>query len=152
MDTPFPIITLMANHINNNDEVKIITIVAKNSAIKTNAESNYQQFCRDANVLLDRKNIKLEFIEISMSNVSKSDSHRLLFQDIVNNLEDDDEIYTDITYGFKSTPIVIFSALNFSYKTKQNVDVRNIIYGNLYNGTREIKPEIFDITSLFISS
>ena len=78
--------------------------------------------------------------------------HQNLYKSIVSALQDEDEIYADITYGFKYNPIVIFAAINHAYQTKAGVDVQEICYGNLYTGEpveQDPNPEYFDVTSLF---
>ena len=98
---------------------------------------------------MNNRQASVEFREIAVSDRSNSDSHRLLFQELKKHIQEGDEVYADITYGFKSNPIVIFAALNQAYQLMDDVNIQEIIYGNLYNGTAEPEPELFEVTSLF---
>lgn len=149
LPTAFPISNLIAEYVKPEEENVVMTIVTKSEKTDTYAVENYNKFCQEVEDIAASKGAEVKMVEIEMSNIAKSDSHMDLFQKLIGSFNDDDIIYTDITYGFKSTPIVIFSVLNYLYKTKKNIDIKHIIYGHLYDGTQERNPEIFDITSLF---
>ncbi len=146
--TAFPITILLENNCQKGDEAAMLTIVTEGGGDNI-AEANYGDFRRQVLAIAERQGIRLELIKVGMSARSNSDSHRRLYAALLEKLQDGDEIHADITYGFKSTPIVIFAAMNQAYQLKPDIDVAEIMYGNLYNGSREKTPELFDVTSLF---
>lgn len=146
--TAFPITILLENNCQEGDEVTLLTIVTESEGGNI-ASENYIKFCEHVRAIAKAKRVNVELVKIPMSARSNSESHRKLYKALLNELKSGDEIHADITYGFKSTPIVIFAALNQSYQLNDNVDVAEIMYGNLYNGSSEKTPELFDVTSLF---
>lgn len=145
--TAFPITISLKNNCQPGDEVAFITIVTHSEG--NLAVENYHKFCEQAGSICREKGARAEFIELAVPARIEAASPRRLYKEIVAKLQDNDEIYADITYGFKYNPIVIFAALNNAYQVRENVDIKEICYGNLYNGSAEIKPEYFDVTSLF---
>lgn len=145
--TAFPITISLENNCQPGDEVAFITVVTHSEG--NLAVENYRKFCQQAGGICQAKGAKAEFIELAVPARIEAGSPRRLYKEIVAKLQDNDEIYADITYGFKYNPIVIFAALNNAYQVRENVDIKEICYGNLYNGSAEIKPEYFDVTSLF---
>ena len=73
-----------------------------------------------------------------------------LFEDILNAIDDNETLYTCITFGTKPMPMMLFMALNYAYKVKMNVEIGAIIYGSFYSGTREAL--IYDLTALFYTN
>lgn len=149
--TAFPITISLENNCNKGDKILIITLVT-HSKEKNIAEDNYVAFCQQVNDMTKELSAEVEFKEIPIPTRIEKNTHQQLYKNIISALQDDDEIYADITYGFKYNPIVIFTALNHAYQTKNGVDVQEICYGNLYTGEpvrQEPDPELFDVTSLF---
>ena len=52
-----------------------------------------------------------------------------IFNQIIDNIEDDDELYFDITHGFRFLPMLALVALDYASIVKHNVKVRGIYYG-----------------------
>ena len=148
LETANPITISIENNCNSGDEILFLTIVS-HGEYKNDAEINYSKYCDQVHKLLQDMDVKCEFVEIQVSAKLTPHSHRDLYKKIIGYLHDDDEIYADITYGFKYNSIVIFTALNYAYQSLNDVDIKEICYGNLYTGDKELKPEYYDITSLF---
>ena len=149
--TAYPITIPLENNCGKGDKVVMLTIVTHTEE-KNISEDNYKNFCHQVRGIAGELEAEVEFVEIPMTPGVRQDSPNKLYKSIISALQDDDEIYADITYGFKYNPIVIFAALNYTYQTKSGVDIQEICYGNLYDGTpvkQEPKPELFDVTSLF---
>jgi len=144
--TAFPITILLENNCQKGEEATMLTVVAEGGDL---AEANYEEFRRQVQVITERQGIRIEFIKVGMQARSSYDSHCRLYAALLEKLQDGDEIYADITYGFRATPIVIFAAMNRAFHFKQDIDVAEILYGNLYNGSYEKTPELFDATLLF---
>ena len=149
--TAYPITIPFENNCSKGDDVVMLTIVTHTEE-KNISEDNYIRFSNQIKELAEKIGVNVELLEIPMSPVIQQGSAQKLYKNLISALNDDDEIYADITYGFKYTPIVIFAALNYAYQTKTGVDIQEICYGNLFDGTpvkQEPKPELFDVTSLF---
>ena len=149
--TAYPITIPFENNCSKGDKALILTIVT-HTAEKNIAEVNYVTFTNQVKELAQKIGVDVDFWEIPVSPAVNHKAPQKLYKSLISVLKDDDEIYADITYGFKYNPIVIFAALNYAYQTKSGVDIQEICYGNLYDGTplkQNPKPELFDVTSLF---
>ncbi|MEG1474207.1 MAG: TM1812 family CRISPR-associated protein [Longicatena sp.] len=73
-----------------------------------------------------------------------------IFKAIYQKFEEDDEIYFDITFGMKPTPMAVLVACNFAKKFVKGVRIRKLIY-TLYDFTKDENyvHKIIDVTSLF---
>ena len=81
-----------------------------------------------------------------------SDIVQSRFRQIVGTLENECEIYADITYKTKTLTPVIFYALGFAEKFF-DADIKNIVYGKaVFDKEKKAIPgasEIFDVTALY---
>ena len=149
--TAYPITISFENNCSKGDKALMLTIVT-HTAERNIAEINYVTFTNQVKELAQKIGVDVEFLEIPVSPAVNHNAPQKLYKSLISVLKEDDEIYADITYGFKYNPIVIFAALNYAYQTKSGVDIQEICYGNLYDGTplkQDPKPELFDVTSLF---
>ena len=147
--TGYPITVVMENRLNKGEEATVISIIAHSDGEVNQSEKNYALFKQQVGELEKTKGVKINYVEISMGDRPTSASHRELLNALQEQLQDGDEVFADITYGFKSNPVVIFAALSQAYQLKDEIDIKEIIYGNLYNGKETKTPEILEITSLF---
>lgn len=74
------------------------------------------------------------------------------FDFIVSEVEENDEIVLDITHGFRSIPMIVFSVADYLRKTK-SVVIRYILYGAYDAGSAESpggirRALVFDLTPL----
>lgn len=75
-----------------------------------------------------------------------------IFNSIVSEVKENDEIVLDITHGFRSIPMVVFSVADYLRKTK-SVVIRYILYGAYEAGSAESpdgikRVPVFDLTPL----
>lgn len=68
-----------------------------------------------------------------------------IFDLIFKHLDTDDVIIFDITHGFRSTPMLMMTLINYA-KLLKNISVRGIYYGAFVRGSKQ--NPIIDITSL----
>lgn len=75
-----------------------------------------------------------------------------VFQAVFQHIEDGDELYFDITFGFRSLPMLGIVLLDYA-RTLRQVEVRKIFYGNFEAGRVRQKPgqlveaPVLDLTS-----
>ncbi len=141
----FPINALLSNISKADEEIEII-LLAKETQDKF-VDNNISIFKSELVSLgvkskIDYKLIVTPFIEDKKTN-------DYLLEKIVNSVEDNSEIYCDVTYGPKSLPIIMFAALRFLEKNC-GCDVQNIVYGKVDFSKDGLKnPEICDLMSLY---
>lgn len=69
-----------------------------------------------------------------------------IFKRVFDKIEKDDELYFDLTHGFRYLPMLILVLGNYS-KFLKNVKIMSITYGNFESRQNDVAP-IIDITSL----
>ena len=143
--------TVIANTVEKDDNVKLIILELqrKSGAIKDNTVC-YQKDLEKiksncAATIEEPKIIPLPF------NESKS-TFESAFSELIEELEDEAEIYVDITFGAKTTSLLLLSFLQFAEKFF-NCSVKMIVYVQRDFDENE-KPiigseSIYDVTSLF---
>lgn len=95
---------------------------------------------------------KYELIDITIPETQQKDFLMDLFRDLTGALEEDCTVYADATFGTKTYPLVLFSALNYAVKIKE-CEVERIIYQEQKRDKithKAISTKIYDVTSLFL--
>lgn len=94
--------------------------------------------------IFDSKNIVYK--ELSLSDGKNEQEMWLNFEAIFDVLEENDEVYVDVTHSFRSIPIIMMSVLNYA-KFIKNISIKAIYYGAFDAKVDGVAP-IFDL-SLF---
>lgn len=143
-----PIDAVLAKTLQKGDDVEIIQIKTESRDTEANSEKQKQEL--DSINKNIGANIHYAFVESPFKETS--DIVELRFKQIVEKLEDDCEIYADMTYGPKTLIPVLFYALSFAEKFF-NADIKHIIYGKIVHDdnkkTLENTAELYDVTPLF---
>lgn len=95
---------------------------------------------------------KYELIDITIPETQQKNFLMDLFRDLTGALEEDCTVYADATFGTKTYPLVLFSALNYAVKIKE-CEVERIIYQEQKRDKithKAISTKIYDVTSLFL--
>jgi len=148
----FPINSVLARVLRKNDDVKVVLL--KKNDVEGNSDINAGEYMKELNGINRNIGAKIEYKIIDTPFEETKDTHEFLLKAIVNELENQAEIYSDITYGPKPLPIVLFSALNFAEKFFK-CDIKNIVYGkvdfvsNAQGITEPKNPVLFDVTPLY---
>lgn len=152
----YPINAVLAEKLSKDDEVKVVLLktTAENDTKKQWIERNIQDYkdelnaCNTAGAKINYVILETEFDE----------SQRVLekrYKLMAEQLEEDCEIYADITFGIRTVPIVLIGVLNFAEKFF-NADIKSIVYGKVEfvddgkgGDQKIISPEIFDVTGIY---
>lgn len=157
----FPLSYIVDNNVNENDDVVIVTAVEQGKDGKVNnAIENYKKYRTEIENILKERNINISFEEIPLTTDFDSLTFNRFFKEISSLINDNDQLYVDVTFGMKPYSISMFVAVAYAEKAARNVDVDTIIYAQKYSGfsknkTAEEKAKnpsksrIYDITGLF---
>lgn len=143
-----PIDSVLAKTLKKDDDVKVVQILTDGASAEENAALQKKEL---ENI---NSNIgsKLEFIKITSPFKETSDIIEMRFKQIVATLEEDCEIFADMTYGPKTLVPVLFYALSFAEKFF-DADIKQIVYGKIiHNKAKETittSAELYDVTPLF---
>jgi hypothetical protein len=144
----FPVNGVLAGALTNGDEVKVVLL--KKDDIAGNSGRNVGRYISE----LDRINAgigaKIEYKVLTAPNDEGRKMQENMLRDIVGELTEGAHIYADITYGMKSLPIIVFSALSFAEKFFK-AEIKSIVYGKVDfdKDDKPINHELFDMTALF---
>ena len=76
-------------------------------------------------------------------------NHELRLKQMIDKIEDNSQLFADITYGPKPFPMVLMCVLSFAEKLL-NCDVKSVVYGKVnFTGENITNPELYDVTSLY---
>lgn len=144
IETRYPIIVAIKNSVRKGENISVAIIAANEHQ---NVGKNKELFCEELDALKANIGFEYELKEIPTTTAETPEKHLELFEEIISIFEENDEIYADITYGTKPTPIVMMMALSYAYEMCSNTDVKAVIYGAKNHVTS--KTEIFDESCLF---
>ncbi len=143
----YPVNSFLSQTVTKEDELKYILLIKDDGKpyYKKNAEycrNEIEKICKDTGA-------KAEFSEIVSTFSQEKDNHEQLMSRIVDEIEFGAHIMTDITYGPKDLPIVVFYALSFAEKfLKCSID--NIVYGQAeYEDNKVVDSRICDMIPLY---
>lgn len=155
-ETRFPIIHAIYNSAKPDDVIEVNAIIIRRGeaadCCNEYVEVNYGYLVDELTELKNRGIFK----DFRINRIITEDDEGIhtqlkLFTDIVSHIGDNDELHACITYGTKPTPIIMFTALNYGYKLKNNTHVENIIYGRYVHG-HPGNSKIYDVTALFYTN
>ena len=138
IETRFPVMILIRNTAVRGETIAVNIVVADNNEY---IESNRQLFIVELEKIKNDVGFDYELTEIRTSMEETADKQLALFGSIIASVNENDELYADVTYGAKPTPMVIMMVLNYAYDLCKNTTVESVIYGN--------DNEVYEITSLF---
>ena len=95
--------------------------------------------------VLSGMDIKAKVCPVSIPDGNNTDGLWAIFDIVFNMLEDGDEVYFDLTHGFRYLPMLVLVLGNYS-KFLKHIKVRSITYGN-YEG-RDLETGYAPITDL----
>lgn len=157
----FPMTYLIDDKVKANDEIVIITAIQQDSGNNVNnATVNYKKYKAEVEKILQERNVNFKFEEIMLTENFDSLTFNKFFKQVAVLINDNDQLFVDVTFGMKTYCISLFVAVAYAEKAARNVDVDTVIYAQKYSGfsrakTAEEKAKdpsksrIYDITGLF---
>jgi hypothetical protein len=141
----YPVSAFFEKKITANDEVKVILLVKKDEF--ENYKKNVSDCINELSGVADKLGAKIDFKTIYTEFNEEQLTHAQLLLDIVEEFEKNAHIVSDITFGPKDLPVVLFTALNFAEKFF-NCEIDNIVYvfGHAKIGDI-VKVKITDVSS-----
>jgi len=144
----FPINGVLARMLKKDDDVKVVLL--KKEDIDGNSDRNIVEYKKELDLINSGLGAKIEYKILSTPHDESREIQEKLFKEILNEFEEGAAVYSDITYGTKSLPIIMFSALNFAERFFK-AEIKNIVYGKVDFGkdNKPYNPELFDMSALF---
>lgn len=149
-----PILNVINNCTTKGEEIEVIFLVGDNENIRKNLEIVEQSL----DELVTERELKCRKIYIEYPDSDDISVMLELYGKLIRLCEDNDEIYSCITFGTKPVPLVQMMAMRYAYHAKKNVFIGMIVYGKAHGKMKEINgirkyvtdnAEIYDMTSMF---
>ena len=129
----------------------ILSVVKKGEKFNVVAVDSYE------NIALLREELREYFGDLfTMKVVNAHFEHEReeqvhTFMSIYETFEENDDVYFDITFGLKPTPLTVFVSCNYAQKFIPGLKIRDVVYAHYKFGMDEdyVHP-IVDITRLFL--
>lgn len=140
----FPITRLIRATMRPGDQASVVTVRQVNDAQNANFDNLKEELTR----LLGT----YQLTDITIPETQKKDFLMDLFRQLIDTMEEDCTVYADATFGTKTYPLVMFTALNYGVKIKE-CEVDRIIYQEQKRDKathKAVSTTIYDITSLFL--
>jgi len=144
--THFPAIPFLEWNVYGSEDVKLVTI-------RTDDDNdfsilNYQTFKEELKDLSNRLGAEIIIDQdIVIPHEETKEKQLSTLKQICECYEEDTDIYMELTYGTKVTPIALFSSLNYAEKVK-HCQIKSIIYGKFPHNGSSI-GEIYDVRCLY---
>lgn len=140
----YPVIAMIRGYVNDGEEIKLYAIGDQKNE---NYACNFQFLKDDLSAIMGERSFKCEIVEIDRSEEEYAVDHLKTYSDLLNQIDENDDLYVCITYGTKPTPIIEMMVLQTAYSLKDDISIGCVAYGKYNHRTKESK--VFDITALF---
>ena len=142
--TKFPAIPLINAHLEAGDAIEVITVTYDIPECHRNLallNDEIEKVCNDKGATY-----RLDSIVVPFDDSIKAILN--VYQELIARVDDGDDLYADITYGSKPMPIVLTMALQYAYRTKANVSIECVVYGQISHHRETKDARIYDVTAL----
>ena len=104
--------------------------------------------CEGLQTRLRKMQLPIEIQTIShLPHGNNEDEIWKIFEDVFSRLQDGDELYFDLTHGFRYLPMLVMVLINYS-KFLKNASVKSITYGNYESRNEHNEAPIIDLLPL----
>ena len=146
-DCSFPILTAINGYAQTGEQIRVIAVT---TALPSDSR-NAQAFQEDVADLCRRKGIELpngvEFINAEDN--ERVSAQTDTFLKLIECVEDQDELYSCLTFGTKPQSFVLQMAIQYAYRIQKNTSIGCIVYGKVNRGEHgESSAQVYDMTLL----
>lgn len=140
--TYFPITDILADTAKPGDTVTVLAVRQKNSPRSENLNILRRE--------LDALHLPYTLVDVTMPETQQRDELLTLFETLTDAMQDDACYYADATFGTKTYPLVLSSALHFAEKVLDDTEVCGIYYRELRRENGQVKEvRQYDVSALF---
>ena len=147
----YPVLPMIHAYVEPGDEVELIIIrmEPEDEQGRATAKENAETMERLARELSETKNASsFRTVDFTVPDDEQIDTHLNIFERLISEINGEDCIYVDVTYGTKTQMLALVLAVNYTYQAVPGAQVACVVYGN-YNFQTYAK-KIYDITLLFL--
>ena len=144
----FSINAILAENLKKNDEVKVILLRTLDK--DGNSDKNSSLFMKELDSINSKIGAKITYETLDSEFKETKDNHEARLKAILDKVEENSQLYADITFGQKPLPMILMCVLSFAEKFL-NCDIKSVVYGkvNFDENNKPTSPELYDVTSLY---
>ena len=144
----YPINSLLAETLKKNDEVRVVLLRTLDKAGYSGKNSGL--FMQELDAINSGIGAKITYETLDSEFKETKDTHETRLKNMLDKIEENTEIYADITYGPKPLPMILMCVISFAEKFL-NCEVKSIVYGKVDfdDNNKPCNPELYDVTSLY---
>ena len=75
--------------------------------------------------------VEPEIVEVELKEGDEVATHVETFQKLIDQVDDDDELFACVTYGTKPLSQAVLMAVQYAYRIKRNTSISCIVYGSI---------------------
>lgn len=150
MDVPtsFPILTAVSGYAQPGEDFRLIAVMPDSETTRRNREELSRQLAE----LCARKGLScpagVETVLVGDSQTVAT--HAGTFQKLLDYVEDDDELFSCMTFGTKPQSQAMLLAVQYAYRVKRNASISCVVYGEVDRTGPEPgeSGKVYDMTAL----
>ena len=150
----FPVNSVLAKTLQKGEKLKVVFLSKEDP--EANSKKNERVFREELDEINKAIGADICYKNIITPFVETRDIQEKLLRSIVSELEEGAEILSDVTYGPKTLPIVLFIAMRFAEKFFK-CQIKSIVYGKVNfvddgtgtGKTKPVAPVLYDLTPLY---
>lgn len=144
----FAINAVLAETLKKDDEVRVVLLRTLDKA--SNSGKNSGLFMQELDSINSEIGAKISYETLESEFKETKDIHETRLKEILDKIEENTEIYADITYGPKPLPMILMCVISFAEKFL-NCEVKSVVYGKVDfdDNDKPCNPELYDVTSLY---
>ena len=114
----FPVNAILAENLKKNDKVKIILLRTLDKDRNSNKKTSL--FMKELDSINSKVGAKLTYETVDSEFKETKDNHEARLKAILDKVEENSQIYADITFGPKPLPMILMCVLSFSWSSHQS--------------------------------
>lgn len=148
-EVSFPILTAVNGYLQPGEDARLIALAAPTQ----HADANLAELKAQLAQLCARRGLNApEVRRVPLAAGDDVGSHVDAFQKLIDEVEDDDELFACMTYGSKPLSQAVVMALQYAYRIKRNSSIVCVVYGSIDRSAAKEpsawKAMVYDETAL----
>lgn len=149
----YPINAVLSTELREDDVVKVVLLKTHtgDEGLDEQTKHNARIFEDELDEIIRGKHIKVEYVSLISDFDESKENHEIRFRNILSHLEEEGELFADITFGPKMLPMTVFCVFNFAERFF-NCRIREIVYGKAMHDIETNKAhsgELFDVSPMY---
>ena len=147
--TSFPILAAVNGYLQPGEVSRVIALTAGTE----DGQNNLEQLKGQLDELCTRRGLVVpEVVMLPLGHGDEVATHVDTFQKLIDQVDDDDELFACVTYGTKPLSQAVMMAVQYAYRVKKNTSISCIVYGSI-DRSQNRNPEewtgyVYDETAL----